>query len=72
MARNFCKILLDKEDSLVSNHKKVSRSPKGSMVLQWNTSVELGKQDNYRFNSDFNRSYRLEFKQNRRFFYNLY
>ena len=55
MARNFYRILLDREDSLVSDHEKISRSPKDSMVLQQNTSAELGKQNNYRFDSDFNK-----------------
>ena len=34
MARNFYRILLDREDSLVSDHEKISRSPKDSIVLQ--------------------------------------
>ena len=62
MAKNFCRILLDRENSLVSDYEKISRSSKGSMVLQQNTSVELGKQDNYRFDSNFNKYSRLEFR----------
>ena len=62
MAKNFCRILLDREDSLVSDYEKISRSSKGSMVLQQNTSAELGKQDNYRFDSNFNKYSRLEFR----------
>ena len=34
MAKNFCRILLDRENSLVSDYEKISRSSKGSMVLQ--------------------------------------